>query len=125
MTQFFTFWVKIMALISSLYNYYIINAREIAFLIFISNLLLLYFSKSSIFNFINVLSVLITVAAAAVAAATFAAIKVYEVVVACVGVGFLSLFIVSFISWSYFFILSLYLSLSYLISLITVFNWAL
>ena len=69
-----------------------------AFLTFISNLLLLYFFKSDIFDFINVLSVLIMVAATAVAAATFAATEVYKVVVTCVRTGFLSLFIISFIS---------------------------
>ena len=87
-----------MASISLLYSYYTVKARKIVFLIFISNLLLLYLSESNIFNFINILFVLITVVAAAVAAANFAATKVYEVVVTCVRVSFLSLFIVSFIS---------------------------
>ena len=63
-----------------------------------------------------------TVAAAAVAAAAFAATKVYKVVVTCVGAGFLSLFIIFFISWSCLFISLPHLSLSYLIILITVFN---
>ena len=69
-----------------------------AFLISVSNLLLLYFSESNIFNLINVLSVLTTVTAAAVITAAFAAIKVYKVVITCVRMGFLSLFIISFIS---------------------------
>ena len=88
-----------MVLISPLYSYYIIKVKKIAFLIFINNLLLLYFSESDIFNLINILSVLTTVAAAAaVAAAAFAVTEVYEVVVACVGTGFSSFFIVFFIS---------------------------
>ena len=87
-----------MALISPLYNYYIIKIREIAFLIFISNLLLLYFFKFNIFNLINILSVLITVTAAAVAAAIFTATKIYKFVVNYVKVGFLSFFIIFFIS---------------------------
>ena len=111
-----------MMLISPLYNYYIIKTREIVFLIFISNLLLLYPFKSNIFNLINILSVLMMVAATAVAAAAFAAIKVYEVVVICVKISFSSFFIVFFISWSCPFTPLLYLFLSYLISLIIVFN---
>ena len=91
-------------LISLLCSCCTIKARGIIFLIFISNLLLLYFSKSGIFNFINILFVLMTVAAVAVAAAVFAATKIYKVVVTCVKAGFLSLFIISFISWSYSFI---------------------
>ena len=87
-----------MALISLLYNYYIIKARSIIFLIFISNLLLLYPFKFNIFNFINVLSVLTTVATTAVTAAAFAATEVYKVVITCVRSRFLSLFIVFFIS---------------------------
>ena len=39
-----------------------------------------------------------TVATTAVAAAAFAAIKVYKVIVTYVGAGFLSLFIIFFIS---------------------------
>ena len=85
-------------LISLLYSYYIIKARGIAFLIFISNLLLLYFFKSNILNLINIFFVLMTVAAAAVAAAAFAATKVYKVVITYIKIGFLSLFIISFIS---------------------------
>ena len=77
-----------MVLISPLCNYYIIKARDIIFLIFISNLLLLYSSKPNIFNFINVLSVLITVIITTVAAATFAATEIYEVVVTCVRAGY-------------------------------------
>ena len=111
-----------MALISSLYNYYTIKARGIIFLIFISNLLLLYFFKANIFNLINILSVLMTVIAATAVVATFAATEVYEVVITYVGAGFLSLFIMSFISQSYPFIPLLYLFLSCLISLITVSN---
>ena len=106
-----------MALISPLYNYYIIKAKEIIFLIFISNLLLLYLSESGIFNLINVLFILMTVAAAA-----FTATEVYEVVITCVRAGFLSLFIVSFIFWSCPSTSLSYLFLSYPISLIIVFN---
>ena len=109
--------MKIMALLSPLYNYYTIKAREIIFIIFISNLLLLYSFKSDIFNLLNVLSVLATVAAAA-----FAATEVYEVIITYVRAGFLSLFIIFFISWSYPSIPLLYLFLSYPISLIIVFN---
>ena len=98
MAQFFVSWVKIMMLIFLLCSYCTVKARDIIFLIFVSNLLLLYFSEFNILNFTNVLSVLTTVAIVAVAAAAFAATEIYEVVVACVGVGFLSLFIVSFIS---------------------------
>ena len=87
-----------MAIISSLYNYHIIKAKNITFLIFISNLLLLYFSEFSTFNLINILFILITVAAAAVAAAIFIATKIYEVVITYIRIGFLSLFIISFIS---------------------------
>ena len=111
-----------MTLISLLYSYYIIKAKDITFLISVNNLLLFYFSESDIFNLINILFVLITVAAAAVAAAVFAATEVYEVVVACVRAGFLSLFIIFFIFWSYPFISLLYLFLSCPISLIIVFN---
>ena len=93
-----------MALTSSLYSYYTIKARRIAFLIFINNLLLLYLFKFSIFNLINILFVLTTVAVIAVAVAAFAATKVYEVVITYVKASFLSLFIVSF----YFSELSLY-----------------
>ena len=108
--------------IFSLCYYYIIKAKGIIFLIFINNLLLLYPFESSIFNFINILSVLITVVTTAVAAATFAATKIYKIIVACVRAGFLSLFIIFFISWSYLSTSLLYLFLSYLISLIIVFN---
>ena len=92
MARSFTSYIKIMALISLLYNYYTIKTRGIIILIFISNLLLFYFSKSNILNFINNLSVLTTVAAATVAAAAFAATKIYEVIITCVKTGFLSFF---------------------------------
>ena len=52
----------------------------------------------NIFTFINILSVLITGAAAAITAAAFAATAVYVIVVAHVGAGFLILFIASYIS---------------------------
>ena len=63
-----------------------------------------------------------TVTAAIVAATTFAAIKVDKVVITYIKAGFLSLYIESFIFWSCPFIPLLYLFLSYLISLIIVFN---
>ena len=122
MARSFAFWVEIMALISPLCSRHIIKARGIAFLISISNLLLLYFFESNIFNLINVFFILMTVTVTTVAAAAFAATKVYEVVVAYIKAGFLSLFIVSFISQSRPFIPVLYLFLSYLISLIIVSN---
>ena len=45
----------------------------------------------------NVLSVLMMVVTAAVATTTFAATEAYEVVIACVGAGFSSLFITIFL----------------------------
>ena len=87
-----------MASILPLRSFCIIKTNRIIFLIFISNFLLLYFSKFSIFILINILFILITVAATAIAAAAFAATVVYVVVVAPVRVGFLILFIISFIS---------------------------
>ena len=86
--------------------------NKIIFLIFINNFLLLYFSNPSIFTFINILSVLIKVAATVV----------YMVIIARVRAGFLTLFIAFFISRSYSFILLLYFFLSCSISLIIVFN---
>ena len=114
--------MRIIASIYPLYSYYIIKARKLVFLILINNLLLIYLSKFSIFNLINIFSILIRVAAAAVTTAAFAATEVYEVVITYIKVDFFSLLIIFFISWSCPFISLLYLFLSCLISLITVFN---